>query len=161
VQNRNTAGVARLLAAAVFFVVLAMVAVPRSEAQGTTVVINEIQPSNGVTLADGDGDFSDWIELYNTTSSPIDLTNWQIADAAASWVIPAGTVIPADGYLLIWASDKGDPAELGFPGPAGELHTNFKLSSAGDSVTLRNTIGVTIDEIVYTGPIVTDASLVR
>jgi len=132
--------------------VLAMFAAPGSEAQATTVVINELQPSNDTTIADGDGDFEDWIELRNTTAAPIDVSGWQISDATATWSIPAGpqSVIPANGFLLIWASDKGDPIEDGFPGPAGQLHANFKLSSGGDSVTLRNnTTFAVVDTVTY------------
>ena len=137
---------------------LLLLVVPGSQAQGPTVVINEIQPRNSTTIADGDGDFSDWIELRNLTSAPINLAGWQIADAGASFSLPIGpqSVIPANGFLLIWASDKGDPTDPGFPGPAGEIHTNFRLSSSTDSVTLTNNTC-----LLYTSPSPRDATLSR
>lgn len=121
-----------------------------------TLSINEVQSKNDTSLEDGDGDFPDWIELRNEGDSPVSLAGWTIGDATATWELPAGTTIgakdtflangdPAD-YLIVFASDKGDPDDNDFPGPAGELHTNFKLSSEGDSVKLITADGFVADE---------------
>lgn len=119
------------------------------------VSINEVQSKNQTTLADGDGDFPDWIELRNEADSPVDIGGWTIGDSTATWEIPANTTIgakdtlaggqPAD-YVVVFASDKGDPDDADFPGPAGELHANFKLSSEGDSVKLVTADGFVADE---------------
>ena len=47
-------------------------------AQTHTVVVNEIMASNSNTIADEDGDFSDWIELYNHGDEPVNLLNWTL-----------------------------------------------------------------------------------
>ena len=91
-----------------------------------TVVINEAMASNGSVVADEDGDFGDWIELYNPTSEPIALAGYSLTDRASQprkWVLPAVTLEPG-GHLLVWASGKrywylpgrppADPIELGF-----------------------------------------------
>ena len=140
---------------------LALLVMPRSEAQASSVIINELQPRNGVTILDGDGDSEDWIELRNLTNADVDLTGWQIQDSTAQWVLPAGTTIPANGFLLIWASDKGDPNDAGFPGPAGELHANFKLGGDADSVTLVDNNFTIADTITYAIPFVQDESYGR
>ena len=44
------------------------------------VVISEFQASNNSTIADEDGDFSDWIELYNSSLDPVDITGWHLID---------------------------------------------------------------------------------
>ena len=87
-------------------------------------VINEFMASNNTTLADVDGDFSGWIELYNPDPTAANLNNWYLADKVTNptkWKIPAVTIAPG-GYLVIFASNKNrkDPAQ--------QLHTNFTLS---------------------------------
>jgi hypothetical protein len=61
------------------------------------VVINEIQSSNTSTLADEDGDFEDWIELYNASDRAIELTGFGLSDNYNNpfkWVFPAVTMQP-------------------------------------------------------------------
>ncbi len=105
------------------------------------VIISEFLASNSGGLRDGDGDSSDWIELYNTTSAPIDLSGHFLTDKANDldqWPFPQGTVINANATLLIFASDKASHP------PAGELHTSFKLSADGEFLALVAPDGVTI-----------------
>src|SRR5659263_2838 len=63
------------------------------------VVINEIMASNAATHADVDyGTYCDWIELYNTTGSTIDLSGYFLSDDAGNpsmWEFRAGSVIAA------------------------------------------------------------------
>lgn len=99
---------------------------------GGDVVINEIMASNSSTAADQDSEYDDWIELYNRTSSSIDLSGYYLSDDADEldkWEFPSGTTIDANGYLIVWA-DK-DTLQDG-------LHANFKLSANGETVTLSN-----------------------
>lgn len=101
------------------------------------IAINEIMTSNSVTIADEDGDFSDWIEIYNYGSAPINLEGYGLSDDGAlpyKWVFPSLTLAP-NQYVLVWASDK-DKAVSG-----SQLHTNFKISSNGETLFLTNTTG--------------------
>ena len=107
-------------------------------AQMETVRINEILARNETILTDEDGDYSDWIELYNAGPDPVDLTGWFLTDDAADslkWSIP-GVTIDTDGYLLIFASGKDRNSS------GSELHTNFKLSVAGEYLALFNPEGI-------------------
>lgn len=100
----------------------------------TAVVVNEAAGSNLALLADADGQFPDWIELYNG-GGDADLGGWYLSDKEGDlkrWRIPDGTVLPQGGYLLLFASGK-DRTE-------GELHTDFSLS-AGESVYLSSPDG--------------------
>jgi len=108
------------------------------QAQGSPIAINEFMASNTLTLADEDGDFSDWIELYNTGATPVSLAGYQLADSGAQWTFP-DVEIAAHAYLLVWASDK-NRAVAGQP-----LHTNFKISTGGERITLTTQLGVTAD----------------
>jgi hypothetical protein len=72
-----------------------------------SIRINEVVSSNSI-LTDEDGDTPDWIELYNDGSQNVNLENWTISDDEkdlSKWSFPSVT-IPANDYLLIWASDK-------------------------------------------------------
>ncbi len=77
-------------------------------AAGQTVRINEIMSSNAATVTDDDGDYSDWIELYNAGTGIINLVGWGLSDSYASpfkWVFPDVSVGPGQ-FLLVWASGK-------------------------------------------------------
>lgn len=103
-------------------------------------VISEIMASNRKTLADAEGDYSDWIELHNPDSTALDLGGWHLTDNAArktKWQFPRVT-IPAGGYLVVFASDK-DRRD-----PAAPLHTNFALSADGEYLALVAADGVTV-----------------
>lgn len=107
------------------------------------LVINEIMASNSVTMADQDGEFEDWIELYNNGSSSIDLAGYYLSDNInnlTKWTFPEGATIAANGYVTVWADEDG--MQLG-------LHANFKLSASAESVYLVNPIGELIDQINY------------
>lgn len=109
------------------------------------IVINEFQADNQSTITDQDGEFDDWIELYNNTSTSIDLSGYYLSDDAGQvfkWAIPSGVSITANGYLIIWC-DK-DTAQNG-------LHSNFKLSSNGETIFLSDDSGILIDQISYAG----------
>ncbi len=118
-----------------------------------TLFINEVMAANTNTLRDGDvddvdsgslgGAYSDWIELYNSSSKAIDLSGYTLSDSNSSWEFPTG-VVPANGHLLVWASDKNKVAK------DGQLHTNFKLSSSGEPITLKTPNGSIEDSVAFT-----------
>ena len=97
----------------------------------TTPLISEFMASNDLTLADGDGNFSDWIEIYNPASLPIDLEGWHLTDDVGNldkWTFPAVALDPGES-MIIFAS--GQNVE-DYVDSAGYLHTDFKLSSEGE-----------------------------
>lgn len=103
-------------------------------------VISEFMAANDTTLADEDGDFSDWIEIHNPDGSEVDLDGYFLTDRATNldkWRIPA-VAIPAGGYLVIFASDK-DRSD-----PEAELHTSFKLPAEGGYLALVAPDAVTV-----------------
>ncbi|HPO61540.1 MAG TPA: CotH kinase family protein [Candidatus Kapabacteria bacterium] len=87
-----------------------------------SIVINEVCASNDKSLLDEDYEASDWIEIYNTTDSSINLKDWRIYDKndfSKAWVLP-DTVIAAKSYLILFASDK-DRVSSG----------NYRIEAAG------------------------------
>lgn len=96
------------------------------------VAVNEVMSSNVSTLADEDGDFNDWIELYNYSAAPVNLQGYGLTDDPTlpfKWVLPATTINPGQ-YLLVWASDKNRIV------PEQPLHANFKISTGGETIVL-------------------------
>ncbi|YCM46683.1 CotH kinase family protein [Verrucomicrobiaceae bacterium 227] len=95
-------------------------------------VISEFVADNATGLRDGDGDFSDWIEIFNPTASPVDMGSYYLTDDPTNltkWPFSPLTLAPGE-RAIIFASGKG------IAGPAGEIHTNFKLSAAGEYLAL-------------------------
>ena len=120
------------------------------------LMISELMPMNRSTLADMDGDFSDWIELYNGSARAINLENYALSDSERSlrkWVFPAVTLQPGQ-YLVVFASGKNRRD------PGGELHTSFRLSGDGELIRLSDPDGRVISQIEYEG-VETDQALTR
>jgi spore coat protein CotH len=123
-------------------------------AANTDIVINELMASNISTSVDEQSQSEDWIELYNRGTAAIDLTNYHITDNGwnlTKWQIPAGTIIEPNSYLILWADE--DILD-------GTMHTNFKLSSDGETLTLVNSIGE-IADITTFGEQQTDMGFAR
>ncbi len=108
----------------------------------SNLVINEFLAKNDTIQADQDEEFDDWIELYNNTDTTISLRNYFLSGNAENmfkWQFPDTSVDPFD-YLIIWADEDGNQAGL---------HTNFKLSGAGEVLFLVNADSQIVDEIVF------------
>ena len=112
----------------------------------SAIFINEFMAGNDSVLADPQGDYDDWIELYNSSSETVDLGGMYLTDDLedkTAWQFPAGTQIAGNSYLLVWA-DK-DPED----NPNG-LHATFKLSKSGEDIALFASDGETlIDSISF------------
>ena len=108
-----------------------------------TVIISEFLADNEDGPRDEDGDRHDWIEIRNMTATPVNLAGWHLTDSATrptKWPFPAVT-LPANGVLLVWASEKDRR------NPAAPLHTNFRLSTAGEylGLTRQTPSGVVVE----------------
>lgn len=119
------------------------------------VMLSELMPMNRSVLADGDGDFSDWIELYNGSSAAVNLEGYALTDRERlrKWVFPEVTLSPGQ-YMIVFASGKNRRT------PGQELHTSFKLSGKGETVRLSDPEGQVISQIDYDSA-VADQSLTR
>lgn len=107
-----------------------------------TMVINEFMSSNNNTLEDMDGDFSDWIEIYNDSDESINLLNYGISDDTdeiRKWIFPSMEILPHQYYVL-FASGKNILT-------GNELHTNFKIKQSGEDLILSDENGETIQLI--------------
>ncbi|NLH32790.1 MAG: T9SS type A sorting domain-containing protein [Lentimicrobium sp.] len=93
--------------------------------------INEFMASNASTIFDENGEFDDWIELYNAGPEAIWLGDKYLSDKLnnpTKWQMPDHAIFPGD-YLIIWAD--GDMEQ-------GPFHAGFKLSADGESIGIFN-----------------------
>jgi hypothetical protein len=105
-----------------------------------TIVINELFPSGP------DAANPDWIELKNLGAAAVDVGGFQLRDSAIADLtsLPAGTMIDAGGYLVIYCDDLADG------GVAGGVHVPWKLSaSKGDEVHFLDGNGTELDVAVF------------
>lgn len=103
-------------------------------------MITELMASNGSTIADQNGDYADWLEIYNPDPVSVDLTGWYLTNKAGNltkWTMPSVTLKPG-ATLVIFCSSK-DNAD-----PTQPMATNFNLSDSGGFVALVAKDGRTI-----------------
>ncbi|MEX1189837.1 MAG: lamin tail domain-containing protein [Bacteroidia bacterium] len=122
-----------------------------SDNDGVSVVsglyINEVMASNTNTIQDENGEFDDWIEIYNGLFVAQDLAGLTITDEEANpskYLFPSGdaaSVVPSGGFVLVWADNT--PSQ-------GVMHTNFTLSAAGEYVGLYASNGELIHSVTFT-----------
>jgi hypothetical protein len=125
-----------------FFITLLLLFISQS-ITSQSIVINEVVASNSTINQDEDGSYQDWIEIRNNGATAVNLNNFGLSDDPVlpfKWTFP-NISIGAGQYLLIWCSDK-DRAVAGSP-----LHTNYKLSSAGETITITSEAGVTLNTV--------------
>lgn len=125
----------------------------RSQSFGE-LVINEFLASNFSVAVDQDGQYDDWIEIYNKGNMPINLENYRLSDKVddlSLFTFPAGTIINSNEYIVVWA-DK-DITQSGY-------HANFKLSASGETIYLADANLAIVDSITYSSQ-VTDISFGR
>ncbi|GHU74488.1 hypothetical protein AGMMS49992_16080 [Clostridia bacterium] len=107
--------------------------------------LNEIMASNSNTILDGDGVASDWIELFNASAIPIDLSRYALSDDPArpvKWRFPDGAMIQPYSTYLIFASGQTRQT-------TDRPHASFKLRADHGVVILSDLMGNTIDSTEY------------
>jgi hypothetical protein len=111
------------------------------------ITINELMPDPAGTDAN-----QEWVELYNSDSTPVDVGGWSVEIVTSSsrkgvWTIPSGVRVPAKGFLLIGGSAVAG-ADVAVPAGHFELGN---ASSSGDMVRLVDGAARFIDTVIY-GP---------
>ena len=96
--------------------------------------VNEVLASNTHILADEQGEYDDWFELYNASDDSLNVGGLCFTDdddEPCRWQLPLHfpeiTTLPPHGFLLLWAD--GQPGQ-------GLLHADFKLSAGGETVAV-------------------------
>lgn len=103
--------------------------------------LSEIMADNAGAVAHA-GMYPDWVELHNRSGEAVDLSRWSLSDDSnpRKFVFPESTVIPADGYLIVWCDSHTNR-----PG----LHTGFALSRRGDHLFLFDAFTNCVDAVSF------------
>ena len=115
------------------------------EEEELKLAINEFMASNNITVQDEEGEYDDWIEIYNYGSNPIYLGDKFLSDNEDNpdkWNMPP-YYIQGGEYLIFWADDDRNQ---------GSYHTNFKLKKSGEHIGIYdddNTENAPIDQLDY------------
>lgn len=118
------------------------------------LVINEFLASNNSIITDKNGEFDDWVEIYNKGNVAIDISGYHLSDDGADFSLftfPIGTIIQPDSFLVVWA-DK-DVTQVGY-------HADFKISASGETIYLTDSASSILDSITF-GAQVSDSSFGR
>jgi len=119
------------------------------------VILNEFLASNDTTNFDEEGEFDDWLELYNIENESVNIGGMFLTDNSdnlTKWMIPIGTTLPSNGHLLFWCDNDEEQ---------GSYHTNFKLSGGGEFLALVQPDGITVKDSLTFGDQETDISFGR
>ena len=104
------------------------------------VIISEFAASNTTGLRDENGDYSDWIEIFNSGTNTVNMDGWFLTDSPGNltrWRFPV-TNVPPNGFLIVFASGKNRAV------PGAPLHANFSLSAGGEYLALVEPDGFSI-----------------
>lgn len=118
-------------------------------AQAGEITINELLPLNQADTIDENGKYEDWIEFYNTTSSPLSMFGLYLTDDLSNptkFSFPENSFIPANGYLIVFADEDATTTQF--------IHCNFKLSANGETIMLSNQSGDVLDSITFGVPVI-------
>jgi len=128
----------------------------RQMLSGNDPVINEFVANNQTGLLDDFSTHQDWIEIYNPSSTALNLGGWHLTDNASSpakSTFPSGTSVPAKGYLVVFADSRTPTTGTNMvAGPQGKLHTNFSLNNDGEYLALTRPDNSVVDEFSPTFP---------
>ncbi len=104
------------------------------------VCINEIMSDNESYLQSKNGEYYDWVELYNKGDNSVNLSGYYLSDDQDNlkkWSFPEITIM-SGSHIIIFASGLDKILN-------DELHTNFKISADGEDLFLSDESGNIID----------------
>jgi iron complex transport system ATP-binding protein len=106
------------------------------------LVISEVMPANSSAVPDENGDFSDWLEVWNSSDHPIDMGGVGLSDRSDRilFLFPKLTLEP-NGRTVVFASGT-NAADIN-----NAFHAKFKLSSAGETVYLFDPSAYVIHQV--------------
>ncbi len=121
---------------------------PNSQKMPVSLAFNELMADNVSVIADPQGEYDDWVELYNAggqyidiggmfmSNDPLNPEMWQIPDE-----YPDSTLLLPGEFLLFWAD--GDTGN-------GMYHIEFELDEGGGCIGVYDNDGTTLlDSVGY------------
>lgn len=123
-------------------------------------LLNEFMARNVASpVVDSQGRRADWLELYNPLGVAFDLGGMSLSEGSrdrGEWYFPTGTVIAAQGYLILWC----DGARAESTNAEPDLNLGRALNGDSGGLFLFNAAGQLVDSTLY-GPQARDRSVGR
>ena len=129
-----------------FFVIIKFSSLTKEKYLNSDIYISEIMPINKSTIMDSDNEYSDYVEIYNSKDTEVNLKGYFLSDTVTSskkWEFPELVIKPKE-YLVVYASGKNKCNKS-----IRECHTNFKLGGKGETISLLNSDGFVISKVKY------------
>jgi len=110
------------------------------------VIVNEYSASNLSSFTDNYGRYEDWFELYNTSSSSVDLGGYYLSDNPNNllkWQFPEGIMIQGQDHMKFYATGRDEIS-------GNNYHTSFRLTQTKDDpeyIILSNPAGEIVDSV--------------
>ncbi len=109
------------------------------------LLINEYLASNDFCCSDENGEFDDWIEVYNSGNAPVPLNGLFLSDDGAEPLkhqveIPGDSLLPPGGHAVFWCDSQVSQ---------GPFHCGFALSAGGEQIRLSAADGTLLDSRDY------------
>jgi hypothetical protein len=101
------------------------------------VLINEIGALNTSSFNSDYSSTPDWVELYNSSDSPMDISGYHLSDDSTrldKFTFPQNSTISGNGYLKLWITDAS---------------TGFELSSKGETIIVSSGNGTIADAVTF------------
>jgi hypothetical protein len=108
--------------------------------------INELLARNQSAVTNA-GNAADFVELFNSGVAMFDLGGFSLSvnsQQAGEWIFPPNTMIPANGYLVVWC-DGSRPLSTN----ASDFNTGEALEGDSGGVYLFNPAGQLVDSVEY------------
>ena len=108
------------------------------------LVISEVMASNAASVTDENGNYADWIEIWNSTGNAINLEGLGLSDKGdrIRFLFPNVSLEP-DGRVVVFCDNTNQSSAN------RAFHAKFKLSSVGESVYLYDPNAYLIDSVKY------------
>ena len=127
-------------------------------ATDSTLLITEVMAANKTTLTDNNGAYSDYVEIYNAGTDPVNLLGYGLSDdpqRVLSWKFPDVTIQPG-AYMLVFASGDSKATDI----EKGAIHADFGISSYNEVISLASPVGLILDQVTVSDS-QTDMAYVR
>jgi len=122
---------------------------PTATPVASHLVINEVYYDVG--LGKGDEPANEWIEIYNASSQPVDLQNWQLCDNQYCRSITASSQVLRPGNFAVITNNESTWGYWTMPPEALKvvLSPSLSLGNDGDRVILKDNSGNVVDKMSY------------
>ena len=117
-----------------------------------SIVINELAGWNTCLLEDEDGDYSDWVELYNISPEPVNLKGWYLSDDRLKlnkWMFSATYILNPGEHLVIYLSGKDKRTGRN----NSQYHTNFSINNSTETLFLASSDRIIQDTLEAQAPL--------